>query len=144
MPKIEPLQPANLLRRFAALSYDALALLAILMCFTLLVVLARGFRAIEPGTWWFEACIVAISVFFYAWFWTHGGQTVGMRAWRIRIIDRDGGEVRWSRAIARFFAAWLAALPAGLGFWWCLVDAQKLCWHDRLSRTRVVRVPKGP
>jgi uncharacterized RDD family membrane protein YckC len=114
------------------------------MCYTLVVVLLRGFRAIDPGTWWFEASLIAISALFYSWFWTHGGQTLGMRVWRIRVVGRDGRKVGWGRAIARFFAAWLSALPVGLGYWWGLIDAQSRCWHDRMSHTLLVRVePKS-
>ena len=131
--------PASLARRLAALVYDALLLAGILLVFTLIVVLARGARAIEPQTWWFDASLLAIVVLFSIGFWTHGGQTLGMRAWRIRVVSRDGGPVSRAQAIARFVAGWLSALPAGLGYWWSLWDAQGLCWHDRLSRTRVIR-----
>jgi len=143
--EVRHLEPATLARRLAALIYDALVLAAVLTCFTLIAVLFRGFRPIEPATWWFDTSLIAISVVFYGWFWTHGGQTLGMRAWRIRVVGRDGGDVPWSRAIGRFFAAWLSALPVGLGYWWSLIDTENLCWHDRLSRTLLVRVvPKSP
>jgi uncharacterized RDD family membrane protein YckC len=131
---------ASLLRRLAALVYDALLLTGIIFVFTLLVVLVRGAHVVAPQTWWFEGCLVAIAMLFYVGFWTHGGQTLGMRAWRIRVIGRDGGPVSAARATVRFLTAWLAALPAGLGYWWSLWDPQALCWHDRLSRTRVIRV----
>jgi uncharacterized RDD family membrane protein YckC len=130
---------ASLLRRLAALVYDSLLLAGIVFVFTLLVVLARGARVVAPQTWWFEACLLAIAMLFYVGFWSHGGQTLGMRAWRIRVLSRDGGPVSARQAIVRFFAAWLAALPAGLGYWWSLWDAEGRCWHDRLSRTRVIR-----
>jgi uncharacterized RDD family membrane protein YckC len=136
-----PDAPAPLLRRLAALAYDALLLLALLFAFTLLVILVRGGREIDPGTFWFEGSIVVIALVFCAGFWTRGGQTLGMRAWRIRVVAVDGGPVTWPRAAARFFAGWLAALPAGLGYWWAWIDRERRCWHDRLSGTRVIRVP---
>jgi uncharacterized RDD family membrane protein YckC len=138
--RVPPTEPAPLARRLGALGYDLLVLAAVLMCFTLIVVLIRGLRPIDPGTWWFEACLLGISVLFYGWFWTHGGQTLGMRAWRIRIVGRDCEQIGWDRAVGRFFAAWLSALPAGAGYWWSLFDPQRRCWHDRLSRTVLVRV----
>jgi uncharacterized RDD family membrane protein YckC len=136
-----PAEPAKLLRRFAALAYDALLLFALLFVFTLAVLLARGGREIVPGTLWFEASLVAVGLLFCAGFWTRGGQTLGMRAWRIRLVAADGGAVTWRHAVMRYFAGWLAAAPAGLGYWWALFDAQHRCWHDLLSGTRVVRVP---
>jgi uncharacterized RDD family membrane protein YckC len=140
-PNERPEQPAPVTRRLAALAYDALLLLALLFVFTLLVILARGGRAVIPGTIWFEASLVAIALGFCGAFWTRGGQTLGMRAWRIRVVSADGGPVTWRHALVRFFAGWLAALPAGLGIWWAWLDPQRRCWHDRLSGTRVVRVP---
>jgi uncharacterized RDD family membrane protein YckC len=131
---------ASLFRRLAALVYDALLLAALIFLFALAVVLARGGRAIGPGTIWFEACLVALAFAFCGLFWTRGGQTLGMHAWNIRLVTADGRQVGWARAAARFFAAWLSMLPAGLGYWWALVDRERLSWHDRLSGTRVVRV----
>jgi uncharacterized RDD family membrane protein YckC len=64
-----------------------------------------------------------------------------MRAWRIRVGRAEGGTLTWRDAGARWLAAWLAALPAGLGFLWGLLDRDRLCWHDRLSGTRL-RVEK--
>ena len=131
---------APLWRRFAALAYDTLLLTATLMCFTLLVLLIRQGESIPPGTWWFQSALAAIVTGFFAGFWTHGGQTLGMRAWRIRVVAADGGPVTWPRALLRFAAAWLSLLPAGLGFWWSLFDAENRCWHDLIARTRVIRV----
>jgi uncharacterized RDD family membrane protein YckC len=127
----------------AALVYDAFLVAALTFAFTFTVVVLRG-REIEPGTPWFAPALLGIALAFYGWFWTRGGQTLGMQAWRIRVTAADGGPVRWPQAVMRFFAAWLSALPAGLGYWWVLVDAQKRAWHDRLSDTRTVRVRTEP
>jgi uncharacterized RDD family membrane protein YckC len=83
-------------------------------------------------------------VLFYTWFWTHGGQTLGMRAWRIRVHRDDGAPLRWRDALLRFGAAWLAVLPVGWGYWSSLFDAEKRCWHDRITRTRVSEVVSRP
>lgn len=133
-------EPATLLRRLAALAYDSLVLAAVLMGFTLIVVLLRGGDAVPPGTWWFEISVLAVTAVFFAGFWVHGGQTVGMRAWRLKLVSTDGGPVGWGRALLRFAGAWLSLAPAGLGYWWCLFDSERRCWHDRLSHTRVIRM----
>lgn len=139
----EQAEPATLFRRLAALVYDAFLVTALAFAFTFTVVIPRG-REIEPGTPWFGLALVGIAVAFYAWFWTHGGQTLGMQAWRIRVTAADGGPVRWPQALLRFFAAWLAALPAGLGYVWMLLDRDRRTWHDRLSGTRTIRVRAEP
>jgi uncharacterized RDD family membrane protein YckC len=142
VPKTSPgsplLEPASLSKRFAALCYDLLLLGALIFCFTWALLVLRGGREIAPGTIWFELAIVALGMLFFCGFWTHGGQTLGMRAWRIRVVRADGGPLDWPRAALRFWAAVLALLPLGLGLWWGLLDAQRRGWHDRLANTRVV------
>jgi uncharacterized RDD family membrane protein YckC len=130
-------------RRLAALCYDLLLLAALVLSFTLLVVAARLGRSVPPGTWWFPLCLSAVVVLFFAGFWVHGGQTLGMRAWRIRVVRDDGSPLKWPRAAARFALGLLAAAPAGLGLWWSLLDERKRGWHDRWTRTRVVRTTTG-
>ena len=78
---------------------------------------------------------------FFALFWRLGGQTLGMRAWRLQARS-EAGPLSWRQAWLRSVAALLSWLPAGLGFLWSLADADRLAWHDRLSGTRLVVVPK--
>lgn len=126
-------------RRLAALCYDLLLLTAIVVVFTLLVLAVRLGKPVPPGTWWFELSLLAIIVLFFCGFWVHGGQTLGMRAWRIRVVRDDGGALTWPRAAARFALGVVAAAPAGLGLWWGLFEPAKRGWHDRWTGTRVVR-----
>lgn len=127
-------------RRLAALCYDVLILLALLLVITALLIGFRG-SAIPPRTGWFQGLVVGVCGLFYTWFWTHGGQTPGMRAWRIQVHRDDGAPLRWRDALLRFGAAWLAVLPAGWGFWSGFFDAEKRCWHDRVTRTRITEAP---
>jgi uncharacterized RDD family membrane protein YckC len=133
------LPPAGLGRRLAALCYDLLLLAAGLLVLTLLVLVPRGGRAIEPGTPWFSGLLAAGALVFFVWFWTHGGQTLGMTAWRIELRTVQGGPVPLWRAVLRFAAAWLSLVPGGLGFVWALVDVRHRTWHDLIAGTVVVR-----
>jgi uncharacterized RDD family membrane protein YckC len=105
------------------------------------VLAARRGEAVPPGSWWFLASLVGIAMLYFSGFWSHGGQTVGMRAWRIRVVRDDGGSLGWPRAALRFAAGLVAALPGGLGLWWGILDGRRRGWHDRLTATRVVRAP---
>jgi uncharacterized RDD family membrane protein YckC len=130
-------------RRLAAFCYDLLLLAALVVCFTLAVLAARRGAAVPPGSWWFPLCLFAIALVFFSGFWVHGGQTVGMRAWRIRVVCEDGRPMTWLRAAARFGAAVVAAAPAGLGLWWAWLDRRGRGWHDVWTRTRVVRADRA-
>jgi uncharacterized RDD family membrane protein YckC len=134
------LEPASPLKRFAAFCYDLLLLTGLVATFTLLAVLVRGGDAIQPGSVWYQTALALIIVAFFCGFWVHGGQTLGMRAWRIRVVTDDSVTLRWPRALLRFAAGLFAALPLGLGLWWGWLDPQRRGWHDRLAKTRVVRV----
>ena len=83
--------------------------------------------------------VVFVSFFFYGWFWTHGGQTLGMKAWGLYLIKPDGKFIDWSTALKRYSAALLSWACLGLGFTWILLDARKRTWHDILTNTQIVK-----
>jgi uncharacterized RDD family membrane protein YckC len=93
--------------------------------------------------WPYRATLLAVTLGFYGAFWTRRGQTLGMAAWRIAIERDDGRLPGWRDTAVRLALAALSWLPAGLGYWWMLVDRDRLAWHDRLSHTRIVLLPKG-
>ena len=75
--------------------------------------------------------------------WRRGGQTLGMRPWRLKVVSADGVTAPDSRALLmRFVVGTASLLLAGLGFWWAFVDRERLTWHDRASGTRMVRLAK--
>jgi uncharacterized RDD family membrane protein YckC len=137
-------QPAGFWRRLAAMFYDGLLLLALYMfSAAILLPFTRG-EAITPQdsallTYVLRALLVAVTVFYFGWSWTRSGQTLGMLAWKIRALRADGARLSWRDVILRLCASLLSWAPAGLGFLWILFDGEKRAWHDRLSRTRLIR-----
>ncbi len=128
--------------RIAAMTYDALALAAILIVAAFPVVLwAGGPPRHFAAHLAFQAYLLAVVFAFFGWFWTHGGQTLGMRAWRLKLIAANGTPPDVRMAALRFAAAGLSWAALGAGFLWALVDREGLAWHDRLSGTRLVRLP---
>jgi uncharacterized RDD family membrane protein YckC len=129
-------------RRFAALIYDGFLLIAVLMPYTWVVVLIHGGAVTEAGgrlTWWaYRGGALAIMAAYYVLNWTRSGQTLGMRAWRLRALDDSGRPLHVGQAFARFCWALVAWMPFGLGVLWLYADPARLALHDRLSRTRVV------
>ena len=133
-------------RRLASVCYDLLLLSALLVFATAIIVLPLGLLlglSISGSHPLFRIYLFAISIWFFCWFWVHGGQTLGMRAWRIRLVANDGSPVSWRKALLRYFAAILSWLPLGLGFFWALFDTEKRSWHDRLSATQLILIPKS-
>jgi len=141
--------PAGLLRRLGAVLYDGLLLVAVLMVTTALFLPFTGGRALDPQErpvleWVYRATLLLVTVAFFGVFWTRRGQTLGMASWRLRIEREDGGALTWGDTVRRLAAAVLSWLPFGLGYLWILIDPQRRAWHDRLSGTRILVMPRAP
>jgi uncharacterized RDD family membrane protein YckC len=143
----------GLSRRLAAMFYDSLLVFAITFTATLVVVgirivlsnhaLQTGERAITGGYHYFLQAVLLFAVaLFFSWFWTHTGQTLGMQTWRLRVDNVNGGRILWRQALIRFLAAIVSALCFGLGYLWILWDRDHCSWHDRISGSRIVLLPK--
>jgi uncharacterized RDD family membrane protein YckC len=119
------------------------------------VALAMGLRALMVGGGAGELGTPALhpqlvqaiawcsGALFFVGFWVKGGQTLGMQAWRIKLVTQDGGDVSPARALLRALLATLSAACLGLGYAWSLVDRDKRYWHDMLSGTRLILLPKA-
>ncbi len=139
MQTTAPPAAAGLFRRMAAIVYDSLLIAAVLFLAALPFVIVAG-AAMQSALIHrlFQIYLLIVSFVFFAWFWMHGGQTLGMRAWRLQVQRKDGGGLGLRDCTWRFFGAMLSWASLGLGFAWILIDKEKLAWHDRLSRTRIV------
>ncbi len=136
--------PGSLPRRMAAIVYDCLLLWGILFLAGLpLPIVPEHVREHWVVQTLIQVYLLSTCLVFFGWFWTHGGQTLGMRAWQLRVVGADGASVTWRSAVIRFFSAMLSWAALGLGFWWVLIDRQKLAWHDHLSGTRLIRLTKS-
>jgi uncharacterized RDD family membrane protein YckC len=84
------------------------------------------------------------TVGYFVVFWSTTGQTPGNRLMQIRVCREDGERLRPRRALLRFGALVLAALPLFAGFLPVLTDARRRGVHDMLAHTIVVRAPQTP
>ena len=125
-------------RRLAAQAYDLLLLIAVLFLATaLLLPFTAGMAVTDHHVLIYRLYLVVVSFFFYGWFWTHGGQTLGLRAWKLRVLTQDKKTLDWSQALVRFATASVAWGFFGLGYLWILIDKDSRGWHDHLSKTAV-------
>lgn len=131
---------ATLLRRFAAIFYDLLLLLGVLFVVSAIAVAINQGTAVTHPLYYVS--LAFISFMFYGWFWTHGGQTLGLRTWKLQITGKNQEAVTWKQAAIRFIAAFASFLPAGAGFFWMLLDKDRLTLHDQLSSTCIIKLQK--
>lgn len=119
--------------------YDGLLLLALLFLASLPFTVLHG-SAFESGDPGYRLYLLAVCYIYFAWQWTHGGQTLGMKTWRLRAVTASGATMDWQQTLVRYLGALLSMAVFGLGYWWILIDRDRLAWHDRLSGTRLVLV----
>ena len=128
-----------LARRFGAMLYDLLVLAALWMVTAALcLAVTTGHMDVQHPPWWQRLALLAVTTAYFAWSWHRGGQTIGMRAWRLSLRDGHGGRVSIRLALVRVLLASLSLALAGAGFWWALLDHEHLTAHDRLCNTRMV------
>ena len=145
-------RPAHLGWRLIALVYDFFPLLALYFATSLAMYLLRDRLPFEvpvrPGS------LAAHAEFLLLWLltgayavisWRRGGQTIGMRPWRLKVVAADGQPASWRALCLRYALATLSVLAFGLGLLWCLIDRERRSWHDIAAGTRLVRLdPPAP
>ena len=135
-------------RRLAALVYDFLLLAALLMIYTGGALFFTRGAAVVPATagvwvYVYRAGLVLVIGSYYVINWLRSGQTLGMRAWRLRVVTVSGQPLALKAAALRAVFGALAWAPVGLGVLWMYVDPDHLALHDRLSNTRVIHLARS-
>ncbi len=129
-------------RRLAAIGYDLLLLVALWLV-TIAALMPLAAYVLPFQRLLFQTGLVAVTFLFFGWFWTHGGQTLGMKAWRMRLVRADGGTVDWRTAALRFACAIPSLLPAAAGLWFLVFDPERRAAHDIWSGTRLELIPRS-
>jgi len=136
---------APLWLRLTAAVYDALPLLGLWFVATGLVLLATGggldVRTLG-GKIVVQGAVLTVTAGYFLASWLRGGATIGMRAWRLRIVRGDGRPLDARTALIRFAVAWVSLAALGAGFWWSLIDRERRSWHDLAAGTVLVRVAR--
>lgn len=134
------LPSAPLPARLASLLYETLlvfAVLAVLFAFPHVLVGVLLKKVATPGV--LMAHVLLLLLLYFGWFWLHGGQTLAMRTWRIRVVAQDDSPLQLWQVILRYLLAWPCLIP---GILWALIDRDGQFLHDRLAGTRLVRTEK--
>ncbi len=100
-----------LFRRLAALLYESVVLFGVLWVTALVYGLAVGQRSGIVDRHGLQATVFLALAIYFIGFWTVAGQTVAMRAWRLRVVDTRGQRLPLWRAGLRFLLGWLWVLP---------------------------------
>jgi uncharacterized RDD family membrane protein YckC len=143
-PDSEPSAP--LWRHLLAIVYDSLLILPLFMSAAALWVSIWGptenalVQTVPPAMQWLSWSIILLL--FFGLFWRKSGQTLGMQAWRIKLISEDGKPPTWRQVALRLLGATLSSAACGVGFIWKWMPPHYQYWHDALSGTRLILLPK--
>ena len=99
-------------RRLAALIYEGLLLFGVLMVAGWLYGGLTQQRHALVGRFGLQVFLFLVLAVYFVWFWTHGGQTVALKAWRLRVVAGNGLPLSQGRAFARYVCSWLWFLPS--------------------------------
>jgi len=118
---------------------------AVLLVIKVIIFGTQGLEDIQPGAtaqWLSFFGWLASLMGYYYLCWRKQGQTLGMKAWRLRLQQRNGDLASPQQCILRSITATISMAAFGLGYLWCLVPPNKACAHDQLTKTEVVVLKK--
>lgn len=129
----------GLRRRIASMAYEGLLLIGVLSVSFLMPHLAMGmaFDIALPG-WVLLSHVFIVLGAYFVWYWHHGGQTLAMQTWKIRVSTPSGTAPSLARLALRYVLAWPSLVYLGAGLLWALFDRDRQFLHDRLAGTRLV------
>lgn len=122
--------------------YDAMILLALLILASAIALPFGDVNKVAFRDFWFTVWLLSTCFAYLGGFWRYGGMTLGMRAWRVRLVGYEGKEISWPGCLLRFLVGLVSLGALGLGFLWVLVDAKSRTWHDLAAQTVLVKTPK--
>lgn len=131
--------PAAVGWRLLALVYDLLPVIPLLLIASALLLWLRGGRTVEHAPAWaaleFALFWLVVGAYFVA-SWHRGGQTMGMRPWRLQLLAANGMPAGWRALWLRYL---VASLTPGLCLAWSLIDGERRGLHDIAASTQLVR-----
>lgn len=128
----------NLLRRLASLLYESLIVFAIAIFSGGLLHTVTGGGLADIPRPILQIYLFAVLGAYFIWCWRHGGQTLPMKTWKLRLLSDEGARLTIDRAALRYLLAWPSIALAGAGIAWALLDRDGKFLHDRLAGTKIV------
>jgi uncharacterized RDD family membrane protein YckC len=129
----------GILRRLASMLYESLLLLAVVFLAGFIFVgLTHGVSS-GLAKLAFQLYLTGVVAAYFIWFWLHGGQTLAMKTWHLRLVGIAGQPVTLRQALLRFLVA-VPGVLSGISVLWALFDRDRQFLHDRLAKTKIILI----
>lgn len=122
--------------------YEALVLVALWMMGTVLFMTVYGADGSAQGLWMLRGLLWCLSGVYFVWCWVKSGQTLAAQTWKVRLVNAQSETLGIKQAMLRYLLATLSLLAFGLGFFWALLDKDRLFMHDRMLKTHFERIQR--
>ena len=136
----------NAWRQLLAMVYDLFLVAPLLMAnaFVLVTLFGPTESIAQPAVpdWLMRMTSLLVFTGFFIIFWRKSGQTLGMQAWRLKLVDNLGRPISVKQGYVRCAAACLSLMCFGLGYWWIFLHPQSRSWHDLISKSHLELLPK--
>ena len=84
--------------------------------------------------------VLVVAAGYYAYFWGTSGSTLGMRLFKLRVVDANSGQpIGIGRGAVRYVGLIVAAFPCWIGLIWAAFDSRAQGWHDKIASTVVIQ-----
>ncbi len=128
-----------LTRRLLAMLYDAVILLGLLLLASATALPFGDVHKLALRDFWFTLWLLAVCFVYLGACWRYGGMTVGMRAWKIKLVSGTDKFISWPRCLLRFSIAAISLAAFGLGIFWSIFDLKNRSWHDLAAATVLIK-----
>jgi uncharacterized RDD family membrane protein YckC len=128
----------SFLRRLGALLYDGLSLIVLWLLASVIFTTLYGMADHGVPRLLLQLFCFMVVGGYFLWCWIHGGQTLSMQTWKIKLVYQNGDPLTLMGAVLRLLLATVCLSAGGLGVWWALLDRDGQFLHDRLAKTRLI------
>ena len=130
-------KPASLFKRLLAIFYDLVLLATMFLLASAIAIVFNEHKALETGNFIMPLWLIFVTSLYYCISWKSSGQTLGLKAWGLKLVKLDGSDFTWLEVITRFFIS-LILFCTIVGFLWLLFNKNRLTIYDIVTKSKII------
>ena len=129
-------KPASLFKRLLAIFYDLILLATMFLLASAIAIVFNEHQAFASGNFIMPLWLIFVASLYYCISWKSSGQTLGLKAWGLKLVKLDGSDFSWLEVITRFFIS-LILFCTIVGFLWLLFNKNRLTIYDIVTNSKI-------